>query len=147
MANSQRVNEKNGQTHLELCEEKRLFVSNSAFNHPARHQTTWVGQIKDNITGDTKNFHNQIDFILCPKRFKHFLEKSRSYFGTLLTRDHKLVQTISKIEQHRVWEKGQNKTTLKLNILRLNTNEGQRKYQYDLDTKILRLTLFANIGL
>ena len=26
---------------------KRLFVSNGAFNHPARYWTTWVGQIKD----------------------------------------------------------------------------------------------------
>ncbi|RUS73679.1 hypothetical protein EGW08_018561 [Elysia chlorotica] len=32
----------NGQTLLELCEEKKLFVSNSAFNHPSRHQTTWT---------------------------------------------------------------------------------------------------------
>ena len=129
-----------GQTLLGLCEEKGLFVSNSAFNHPARHQTTCVGQIKDNITGDTKNIYNQIDFILCPKRFKHLLENSRAFSGTLLTSDHKLVKTVVKTEQHRVWKKGQNKTTLKLNIPCLNTNEGQRKYQHDLDTKLLNLT-------
>ena len=46
---------------------------------------------------------------------------------------------------HRVWKKGQSKTTLKLNIPRLNTNEGQRKYQHDLDldTKLLNLTQAA----
>ena len=31
-------------------EKKRDFVSNSAFNYPARHQTTWVGPIKNNKT-------------------------------------------------------------------------------------------------
>ena len=74
-----------GQTLLELCEEKRLFVSNSAFNHLAPHQTTWVGQIKDNITGDTKNIYNQIKLILCSKRFKHLLENSRAFCETFLT--------------------------------------------------------------
>ena len=117
----------NGQTLLELCEEKRLFVSNSAFNHLAPHQTTWVGQIKDNITGDTENIYNQINFILCPKRFKHLLENSRAFCETLLTSDHKLVKTVVKIEQHRVWKKRQHKTTLKLNIPRLNTKKRTKK--------------------
>ena len=49
-------------------------------------------------------------------------------------------KTIVKIEQHRLWEKGQIKTTLDLNVPCLDTNEGQRKYQHDLDTKLLNLT-------
>ena len=134
----------NGQTLLELCEEKRLFVSNSAFNHPARHQTTWEGQTKkDKQTGKKKPIYNQIDFILCPKRFKHLLENARSYSGTSLSSDHRLVKTTIKIEQHRVWKKGQNKTTQKRNIPCLNTEDGQRKYRHELDTKLLNLTKAA----
>ena len=37
-------------------------------------------------------------------------------------------------------KKGQNKTTLKLNIACLNTKQGQIKYQRNLDTKLLNLT-------
>ena len=54
-----------------------------------------------------------------------------------------MVEAVVNIEQHRVWKKGQNKTTLKLNIPRLNTNGGQRKYQHDLDTKLLNMTQAA----
>ena len=98
------------------------------------------------ITGDTKNIYNQIDFILCPKRFKHVLENSRAFSWTLSTSDQKLVKTVEKIEQRtECGKKGQSKTTLKPNIPRLNTTEGQRKYQHDLDldTKLLNLTQAA----
>ena len=69
------------------------------------------------------------------------MENSKSHPEILLTSDHKLVKTVDvvRIEQHRVWKKGQNKTTLKLNIACLNTNAGQRKYKHDLDTKLLNL--------
>ena len=68
-----------------------------------------------------ENIYNQIDFVLCPKLFKHLLENARSYSGTLLTSDHKLGKTNIKIELHTVWEKGQNKATLKLNIKKVLT--------------------------
>ena len=88
----------NGHTLIELCEEKKLFVSNSAFDHPSRHQTTWLGQIRDRTTGKIINIFNQIDYILCQKRNKHLLTNARSYAGTLLTSDHKLVKASFKLE-------------------------------------------------
>ena len=37
---------RNGEKLLEFCEERGLFISNSAFNHPSRHTTTWTGHIR-----------------------------------------------------------------------------------------------------
>ncbi|GFR78339.1 craniofacial development protein 2-like [Elysia marginata] len=79
----------NGERLVEFCEEKRLFVTNSAFNHPSRHITTWAGQRKDKTTGETINIYNQIDFIICQQRHKNLLTNARSYGGTTLTSDHK----------------------------------------------------------
>ena len=44
-----------------------------------------------------------------------------------------------------MWKKGQHikRPKLKLNIPCLNTNKRQRKYQHDLDTKLLNLTQAA----
>ena len=81
---------------------------------------------------------------LCAQTFQTFIGKFKSVFRDSLTSDHKLVKTVVKIEQHtECGKKRQNKTTLKLNIQRLNTNEGQRKYQHNLDTKLLNLTQAA----
>ena len=34
---------------------KKIFVSNSELDHPSRHQTTWIGQIKDRTIGKIIN--------------------------------------------------------------------------------------------
>ena len=132
----------NGHTLIELCEEKKLFVSNSAFDHPSRHQTTWIGQIRDRTTGKIINIFNQIDYILCQKRNKHLLTNARSYAGTLLTSDHKLVKASFKLEKHKLRRKEQHsKRTPKPNIAAIvNKEESQRRYQNTLDTKLSSIT-------
>ena len=132
----------NGHTLIELCEEKKLFVSNSAFDHPSRHQTTWIGQIRDRTTGKIINIFNQIDYILCQKRNKHLLTNARSYAGTLLTSDHKLVKASFKLEKHKLCRKEQHsKRTPKPNIAAIvNKEESQRRYQNTLDTKLSSIT-------
>ncbi|GFR67803.1 craniofacial development protein 2-like [Elysia marginata] len=116
----------NGDRLIELCEDKKLFISNSAFNHPARHQTTWVGQRKDRSTGNIINIFNQIDDILCQQRHKHLLVNARSYAGTILTSDHKLVKTSLQLEQNRVWRKALcrlKRQEPKVNIANLISNQ------------------------
>ena len=122
--------------------EKKLFVSNSAFDHPSRHQTTWIGQIRDRTTGKIINIFNQIDYILCQKQNKHLLTNARSYAGTLLTSDHKLVKASFKLEKHKLCRKEQHsKRTPKPNIAAIvNKEESQRRYQNTLDTKLSSIT-------
>ena len=139
---SKGIRNSNGHTLIELCEEKKLFLSNSAFDHPSRHQTTWIGQIRDRTTGKIINIFNQIDYILCQKRNKHLLTNARSYAGTLLTSDHKLVRASFKVEKHKLCRKEhQSKRTPKPNIAAIvNKEESQRRYQNTLDTKLSTIT-------
>ena len=37
-----------GKTLIDFCSINYLFISNSAFQHPARHITTWESRIKVN---------------------------------------------------------------------------------------------------
>ena len=128
----------NGHTIIELREEKKLFVSNSAFDHPSRHQTPWIGQIREK----SLNFFNQIDYILCQKRNKHLLTNARSCAGTLFTSDHKLVKASFKVEKHKLCRKEQHsKRTPKPNIAAIvNKEESQRRYQNTLDSKLSKIT-------
>ena len=104
---------------IEFCEDNKLFITNSAFNHPSRHITTWTGQWRDKITGKLVNIFNQIDYIIVPNRQKHLLTNARSYAGTTLTSDHKLLKTSLKIEQYKLWKANYTKGTPKLNVSKL----------------------------
>ena len=95
----------NGNLVIDLCENNKLFISNSAFDHPARHQTTWVGRLKDKATDKIINIFNQIDYIICQQRHKQCLTNSRSYSGTLLSSDHKLVKTSFILKNQKLWKK------------------------------------------
>ena len=121
---------------------KKIFASNSAFDHPSRHQTTWIGQIRGRTTGKIINIFYQIDYILCQKRNKHLLTNARSYAGTLLTSDHKLVKASFKVEKHKLCRKEQqSKKTPNPNIAAsVNKEESQRRYQNTLDTKLSTIT-------
>ena len=139
---SKGIRNSNGHTLIELFEEKKIFVLNSAFDHPSIHQTPWIGQIRDRTTGKIFNIFNQIDYILCQKRNKHLLTNARSYAGTPLTSDHKLVKASFKVEKHKLCRKEQHsKRTLKPNIAAIvNKEESQRRYQNTLDTKLSTIT-------
>ena len=139
---SKGIRNSNGHTLIELCEEKKIFVSNSAFDHPSRHQTTWIGQIRVRTTGKIINIFNQIDYILSQKWNKHLLTNARSYAGTLLTSDHKLVKASFKVEKHKLCRKEQHsKRTPKPNIAAIvNKEESQKRYQNSLDTILSTIT-------
>ena len=82
---------KNGQRLVEFCEENGLVVTNSLFRHRASHRTTWVGERRDEPTGETQPIYNQIDYVLVQKHLQKWVTNSRPYAGTTTTSDHRLV--------------------------------------------------------
>ena len=68
-----------------------LFACNTAFQHPVRHKTTYQQKRKDNTTGLDVVIYNMIDFIICRQSQQSLLLDARSYVGTILNSDHRLV--------------------------------------------------------
>ena len=81
----------NGSALAHFLDMHELFACNTAFDHPARHKTTWQGQRRDTFTNKIVPIYNMIDFILCHQSQKTLLQDARSYAGTKLTSDHRLV--------------------------------------------------------
>ena len=86
---SRGIRNENGQALVDFCNGNNLFITNSAFSHSARHQTTWSSTTTRN--NETKTIYNMIDYIICPQRYKSMFTDSRSYSGTILTSDHRVV--------------------------------------------------------
>ena len=81
----------NGNALADFLEVHRLFICNTAFQHSARHKTTWQGQRRDAATGQVVPIYNVIDFVICRQTHKRLLVDSRTYAGTLLDSDHRLL--------------------------------------------------------
>ena len=62
-----------------------------SFAHPAHHQTMWQGACRDAATDRLLKIYNVIDYIVCCQPQKALLRDSRSYFGTTLESDHRLL--------------------------------------------------------
>ena len=56
-----------------------------------RYRTKWTGHIKDKASGVIKSIYNMIDFILIPEFCCPLLKRARSYAGTEVHSDYKLV--------------------------------------------------------
>ena len=68
----------------DFCESFGLFACNTAFQHPARHLTTWTGWRHNPNGGCSIPIYNQIDFILSSSNQKEIFTDARSYAGTLV---------------------------------------------------------------
>ena len=80
----------NGEALVNFCEANGLFLINTKFQHPSRHQTTWQGQCK--INDKIIPIYNQIDFIMCKRKDRPLFQDARSYAGTAVSSDHRLVK-------------------------------------------------------
>ena len=132
---------------MELCESKNLFITNSAFAHPSRHITTWTGHRQDPTTGNTVPIYNQIDYIICQRRYKHLSTNARSYGGTILSSDHKIVITTFELDWCKVWRNTKHTTNSrnKTNIANVvNSRDCRNKYQQLLDTRLSEINLDNN---
>ena len=81
----------NGNALADFLEVHSLFICNTAFQHSARHKTTWQGQRRDAATGQVVPIYNAIDFVICRQSHKRLLVDSRTYAGPLLDSDHRLL--------------------------------------------------------
>ena len=73
------------------CNIHEWFIYSSAFNHPTRHLTTWEQQRTNKTTNQVIQTFTEIDFILCQQNQKRTLIDARSYAGTSVKGNHKLV--------------------------------------------------------
>ena len=116
-----------GQQLVEFCEAHNLFISNSSFQHPARHITTWQQSRKDKRTNKIKMIYNQIDYIIVSQKQKHALLDARSYNGTEVFSDHRMVVTTMRSEWFILCKKStsrsKEKTSNRLNVEMLNDIE------------------------
>ena len=133
-----------GKTLIEFCSINHLFISNSAFQHPARHITTWESQIK--VNNKLVKIYNQIDYIICQENQKHLLCNSRSYSNTLTNTDHRIVVTEMNIQMHRLYKKENKRRDKPFNSQLLTMHEDIRnQYKTELKSKILLQTEWNDI--
>ena len=129
---------RNGEKLLEFCEERGLFISNSAFNHLSRHTTTWTGHIRGKENESTIRIFNQIDYIICENRHKNLLTNARSYAGTLTNIDNRLVKATFRVEKQKLWNtKSNTPKPPKLNISELTNSKTCRdQYRFELNYRL-----------
>lgn len=131
----------NGQQLVEFCEHHQLVATNTLFAHRASHRTTWSCQRKDPITGKLISIFNQIDFILTHKDRINLVSNARSYSGTHVTSDHRIVIKTTKTSpafkrQFGLPTNRANKPE-KFNLDRLIIDETVRKeFQNDLNNRL-----------
>ena len=86
----------NGTNLVEFCENKGKIIVNSCFQHPAKHIRTWPQRRTNPVTKKTVSIYSQIDYIILNQKNKQVLTDARSYGGTEISSDHKLV--VARIE-------------------------------------------------
>ena len=132
---SRGIRNDSGERLIDFCNMNNLFISNSGFKNPARHMTTWHCKRLQN--GVTVNIYNQIDYIICPMDRKHILKNARSYSGTLVDSDHRIVITELEIDFVKMYKPHKNSIGRQFNSYQLNSNDDKRNEYYEsLQTKL-----------
>ena len=130
-----------GENLLDFLCEFDLYATNTSFQHPARHTTTFTGWRKDWSAGrqskKTLPVYSQIDFILCRSKSRVLLKESRSYAGTLTYSDHRLVVTRVNFRDICLRHKRPNSSTTKFNTSELASNPNmQTRYRQSLESAL-----------
>ena len=135
---SRGIRNSSGQHLIEFCSINDLFITNSAFQHPAKHITTWEHQRKDpKNPGNTITIYNQIDYILCQHKQKNILRDARSFKGTHTFSDHRLLVCRMSIEPYEIFKLKKDINSTKFNTTALtNDAEVKLRYQHSLSEKI-----------
>ena len=127
-----------GQTLLDFCDSHDLVIANSCFQHPARHQTTWQQTRKNKNTNKLVTIYNQIDYVIIPRNKKHLLTDARSYSGTNVDSDHRIVVCRANIELYKFYKKVQKVKEARYNTRRLvNDLDTRENYKSVLREKLL----------
>ena len=88
----------NGEALAHFLDAHNLFSCNTALSHPGRHKTTYQ---QKRTTGLEVVIYNIIDFIISRQSQKSLLLDARSYAGTVLNSDHRLV--VCRVRHSRVF--------------------------------------------
>eukprot|EP00794_Sanderia_malayensis_P021165 gene21165-23243_t len=124
-----------GQTLVDFCNIHDLFISNSAFQHPARHITTW--EFSREVNNKVIHIYNQIDYIICPENRKHTLIDARSYSGTKVNSDHRMVICRLRIEPFKLFRKTKSRNKTPFNCTALIKDENVRiKYKNEIEKEL-----------
>ena len=115
----------NGQHLLDLADKHGLYITNTHFRHKLAHRATWTSNF-DPQHNRRNPIRNQIDYILVKKHHIRHITNSRSYSGTTLDSDHRLVI----IDTDVIWTKLKPKNKQKPSIFNTDPDhilEYQRK--------------------
>ena len=78
-----RVQNKAGQSLIELCQENALVMANTLFLQHKRRLYTW--------TSPDSQYQNQIDYILCSQRWRSSIQSAKTRLGADCGSDHELL--------------------------------------------------------
>ena len=71
-----------GQRLTEFCQENALVISNTLFQQYKRRLYTWTS-----LSG---KYLNQFDYILCSRRWRHFIQSAKTRLGADCGSDHQI---------------------------------------------------------
>jgi len=83
----------NGHALVQWATAKGLLLANTLFRYSQRFRTTWTGWVRDTTSSERskKPIYNMIDYILIPEACRPLVRRARSYSGTTLCSDHRVV--------------------------------------------------------
>lgn len=128
----------NGQYLINFCTNQELTVTNTCFQHKIKRLVTW--EQKRVVQNKIQNLSKTLDYICIQTKYKHLLENSRSYHGTITTSDHKLLITklrTSWFEVYRKVNSTKHNNNRKYNIqILINDQNKQKEFREQLDKNI-----------
>ena len=84
------VQNEEGQRLKEFCQENTLVIANTLFQQHKRRLCTW--------TSPDGQHQNQIDYILCSKRWRNSIQSTKTRPGADCGSDHELLITKSRLK-------------------------------------------------
>ena len=119
---------------IEFCQENKLVITNTMFNHRASRKWTWESP-------NHRDF-NMIDYILIQQRWRSSICNTRAFPGIHIGSDHKLVMTAIKTK-FRVDKMVQ--IPAKIDTLKLQDEQTKLKYELELKNKFEALNYLKDV--
>ena len=91
--------------------------------------------------------YHQIDYIMMQQNRKHILRDARSYKGTQVASDHRVVVSRMDIELYRVYKRKINKSdSKKINSNQLRNDEKRTVYHQEISNNLKNVSLNQKVG-
>ena len=118
----------NGTNLVEFCEKNGKFITNSSFQHLAKHITTCSRRRTNPVTKQNVWIYNQIDYIILNQKNKQVLTDARSYGGIETSSSHRLVVARKELTWARIYHQRMPNTSKKrFDTRQLRQNEKTKK--------------------